>query len=125
MTVKELTCVVCPNGCSVTAEYTDESPHTILSISGHRCPRGEVWAKQEIESPMRTFSTSVTVRGGNFLEASERTVKPIPLDKIFDVMAEIRKITLDAPVSIGDIILENPSGTDTKVIVTRNVEVKR
>lgn len=125
MIVKELTCVVCPNGCSVTAEYTEDSPHTIISISGQKCARGETWAKQEIENPMRTFSTSVTVRGGNFLEASVRTTKPIPLDKVFDVMAEIRKVTLDAPVSIGDILLENPSGTDTKIIATRNVEVKR
>ena len=121
MIEKEFTCVVCPNGCSIKAEYAEEKPHKLVSVSGNRCPRGETWVKQEIEAPMRTFSSSVLVRNGDFIEASVRITDPSPLVKIFDVMAEIRKITAEAPLQIGQVLMENPAGTKTKVIVTRNV----
>ena len=124
MITKELICVVCPNGCNITASYAEE-PRALLKIEGQRCSRGESWAKQEMENPLRTFSSSVTVHNGDFLEASVRVTKPVPLTKIFDVMVEIRKIKAEAPLRIGDILLRNPAGTDTDVIVTRNVGVKR
>lgn len=124
MIEKEFTCVVCPNGCSIKVGYEEGTPPKLISAEGARCPRGKSWAKQEIENPMRTFSSSVIVSGGDFLEASVRLTKPIPLAKIFEVMAEIKKIRLAAPLAIGDVVLANPAGTETEVIVTRNVPVK-
>ena len=124
MIEKEFTCVVCPNGCSIKVGYEEGTPPKLIRAEGARCPRGKSWAKQEIENPMRTFSSSVIVSGGDFLEASVRLTKPIPLAKIFEVMAEIKKIRLAAPLAIGDVVLANPAGTETEVIVTRNVPVK-
>lgn len=43
---------------------------------------------------MRTFSSSVLVEDGDFLEASVRLTKPVPLAKVFAVMEEIKKIRL-------------------------------
>lgn len=119
---EEFTCVVCPNGCTIKVCYEDTTPPKLISAEGNRCPRGKTWAKQEIENPVRTFSSSIIVEGGDFIEASVRLTKPVPLAKIFDVMAEIRKVKVKAPLSIGDVILKNPAGTETEVIVTRNVE---
>ena len=39
-------------------------------------------------------------------------------------MKEIKKIKLQAPLKIGDVVLTNPAGTETEVIVTRNVPIK-
>lgn len=124
MIEKEFICVVCPNGCSIKAQYEEGNPPKLISAEGMRCPRGKTWIQQEIENPMRTFSTSVLVDGGEFLEASVRLTKPVPLSKVFDIMAEIRKIKLQAPLARGDVILTNPAGTETEVIVTRNVPKK-
>lgn len=124
MTEKEFICVVCPNGCSIEVKYEEGDPPKLISSEGARCPRGKGWARQEIENPMRTFSSSVIVTGGEFLEASVRLTKPISLSKVFDVMKEIKKIKLQAPLKIGDVVLTNPAGTETEVIVTRNVPVK-
>lgn len=123
MTEKEFTCVVCPNGCWIKVCYEESAPPRLIGVEGARCLRGESWAKQEIESPMRTFSSSVIVSGGDFLEASVRLTKPVPLVKVFEVLAEIKKIRLSAPLKIGDIVLRNPAGTETEVIVTRNVHL--
>ena len=124
MISKEFTCVVCPNGCSIKVAYEDTKPPKLISAAGARCPRGEVWVRQEIENPMRTFSTSVAVTDGEFLEASVRLTKAVPLAKIFEIMGEIKKITLSAPLAIGDVVLKDPAGTETEVIVTRNVPQK-
>ncbi|MDR2174509.1 MAG: DUF1667 domain-containing protein [Synergistaceae bacterium] len=122
----EFVCVVCPNGCFIEAEYEDgKSPGgeaKLLSLTGNRCQRGEAWVSQELSAPMRTIATSVPVRGGDFLLASVRTKTPIPLAKVRDVMGEIRKLSLDAPLHIGQTILRNPSGTETEIIVTREVQ---
>ncbi|MDR1049128.1 MAG: DUF1667 domain-containing protein [Synergistaceae bacterium] len=125
-TVKgEFVCVVCPNGCFIEAEYEEAPPGgeaKILSLTGNRCQRGEAWVSQELSAPMRTIATSIPVRGGDFLLASVRTKNPIPLARVRDVMDEIRKQRLDAPLHIGQTVLRNPSGTDTEIIVTREVQ---
>ena len=49
---------------------------------------------------------------------------PIPKKDIFPVMAEIRKIKVTAPVSIGQIVLQDVLGTGSDVIITKNVKRK-
>ncbi len=61
------------------------------------------------------------VGGGDALLASVRTNQPIPLDKVQAVVEAIHKITLEAPVEIGQIVAANPAGTDTEIVATRNV----
>jgi CxxC motif-containing protein len=124
---KELTCVRCPNGCTIVVEL-DESGKILVDAEGklairkeNPCKMGDEWAKQEIENPLRTISSSIPVENGDSLMVSVRTSRPIPLAKIFDVMGEIRKKTLKAPVMINDVIIANPADTDTDIIATRDV----
>ena len=44
---KELTCIVCPNGCDLHIAY-EKSAETIevLSVEGALCKRGENYARQ-------------------------------------------------------------------------------
>lgn len=122
MSIRELICVVCPNGCQLSVEIGDDSAPTVTSVSGHACPRGDTWARQEVENPLRTIASSIVVRGGSMPLASVRTDGPIPLSKIAPVMEVIRKVSVDAPVRIGDVVLDGPADTDCRIIVTRNVE---
>jgi CxxC motif-containing protein len=124
---KELTCVRCPNGCTITVEL-DENGKILVNAEGkpaifkeNACKMGDEWAKQEVENPMRTISSSIPVESGDSLMVSVRTSRPIPLGKIFEVMGEIRKKTLKAPVTINDVIIANPAGCDTDIIATRDV----
>jgi len=47
--------------------------------------------------------------------------KPIPKDRIFDAMKEIKKCCLTAPVTAGTVLVENILGYDADVIVTKSV----
>lgn len=118
---KAYTCIICPNGCEIQAELKDGK---ILSVAGHTCPRGEEYVRQELNAPMRTIASSVLVRGGQLPLASVRTTEPIPKDRIFDVMKEIRGVAVDAPVVAGTVLLPHVCGLDSDVVVTKTVEAK-
>ena len=119
---KQLICVVCPNGCQLEIEMVEGDDSKVLGITGEICEKGPKWAEQEILNPMRTIASSIMVKNGNFPLVSVRTDSPIPLGKIFDVMKEIKKARVDAPVKIGDILIEKPAGTSCNIIATRRVD---
>lgn len=116
---KTFTCILCPSGCEIEAvcDGTD-----VLSLKGNKCPRGADYVEQELTHPVRTISTSVLVRGGELPLCSVRLTNPIPREKIFDVMGEIRKLSLDAPVQIGQILIRDVLGLGSDVIATRPIE---
>lgn len=120
---REFTCIVCPNGCDVTVDYeigADQKP-IIHAVYGNTCKRGEEYVTQELTSPMRTIASSVLVNGGELPLVSVRLTKAIPKERLFDAMAEIRQIRVDAPVQAGTVLLPHILGYESDVIATKNV----
>ena len=116
---RTFTCIVCPNGCEIDAEYEGER---VLSVSGNLCPKGKTYVTQELTDPRRTIATSVRVTGGDLPLASVRLTNAIPKNRIFDVMREIERCVLTAPVRIGDVVIQNELGLDSDVIVTKHID---
>ena len=92
-----------------------------IEVEKNLCPRGEEFAKEEIERPMRILPTSVRVIGGERELVSVKTSAPIPRDRIFDVMEIIKKTSVKAPVEIGQVIIENVLNLGVDVVATRSV----
>ena len=120
---KEFTCIVCPNGCTITAEY-DGNPETITT-SGAMCRRGDAYVRQELTNPCRTISSSALVIDGESDLVSVRLTKPIPLAKIPEAMELIRGLKIKAPVTAGDILLPDLFRTGSDVVATRSVKQGR
>ena len=114
--LREFTCIICPNGCEITAGVEDNQ---IISIEGALCPKGETYVNQELTDPRRNIATSVLVKGGELPLASVRLTNPIPKARIFDAMAEIRGIAVEAPVEAGTVVIRGILGLDSAVIVTK------
>lgn len=121
--LREFTCIICPNGCEITAELKEheDGTKTIVSVEGAACPKGKAYVEQELTSPMRNIATSVLVKGGELPLVSVRLTAPIPKERIFDAMEEIRKCRLTAPVMTGDVVIKGILGYDSDVIVTKDV----
>lgn len=113
--IKDLTCINCPLGCSVSVKIEDDQ---IKEISGNTCKRGEVYAKNEMTNPVRTVTSTARVVGASQYLVSVKTEEAVPKDKIFDVMKEINKAHISGPVKIGDCVIENVAGTGIRVIAT-------
>ncbi len=122
MAVHELTCISCPMGCPLRVE-TDEAGK-VISVSGNTCKRGEEYGRREVTAPVRTVTSTVRVTGGAAPVVPVRTKGEIPKEKIFDCMAAIRAASVQAPVGIGDVILENAAGTGVSIVATKAVERK-
>ena len=99
---RELTCIVCPMGCSLVVELEDGK---VKSVSGNTCKRGEEYANNECTNPMRTVTTTVKCDDGTPLPV--KTEKPIPKEKIFECMKIINNSTAHLPISVGDVIIED------------------
>ena len=113
---KNITCIICPKGCSLTAEINEG----IVCVNGNTCERGKQYATDECLNPTRTVTSMVRVSNKCNCMVSVKTVKPIPKGKIFETMELIRGAEVCAPVSIGDVILEDVFGT--QVIATKNID---
>ena len=123
MNPQQLICIVCPNGCELTAQVVRSDGRLVVEdISGGLCDKGAPWAEQELINPVRTISSNVLVTGGDMRLVSVRTNRAIPRDKIFDIMAQIKQLTVAAPVEIGDVLLDRPCNTDCQIIATRRIK---
>ena len=120
------TCIVCPNGCEITADYEEnEGVVNVTAVNGNLCPRGKEYVAQELTDPRRTIASSVRVDSGEFPLVSVRLTDPIPKNRIFDVMEEIRKCSVKAPVKTGTVLIHDILGLGSDVIITKDVEALR
>ncbi len=51
-----------------------------------------------------------------------KTQSDIPKDKIFECVAALKGVTIQAPVAIGDVVLENVAGTGVNIVAAGAVE---
>ncbi|AFK86218.1 DUF1667 domain-containing protein [Thermoanaerobacterium saccharolyticum] len=121
MVKRELTCIVCPNGCRLVVEMEGKE---IVNITGYECKRGLKYAEDEIIAPKRTLTTIVKAEMGHLPVVSVRTKEPIPKELIGKAVLELSKITLKPPINVGDIVVKNILDTGVDVIATRNLYSK-
>ncbi len=120
MKVRELICIECPNGCELHVEYEEGNPDSI-KVEGAICPQGIEYARREIFNPSRVITTSILVEGGEIPLVSVKTDKPIPKEKIFDAIREIKQARVSAPVKIHDVLIRNVASTGANVVATKSV----
>lgn len=109
---KNITCTRCPMGCTLTVTETAGT----LTVTGQGCPRGEEYGRSEYTCPVRTLTTTVLVTGSTEPLLPVRTDRPIPKEKLFDCMEIVRSLRVAAPVSAGQILLENIAGTGANLV---------
>ena len=114
----KIICVTCPVGC--TLEVTHDGD-TVLEIAGSACKRGTDYVQAELTDPRRMVSSTVLVRGGIHPLVPVYTADPFPKPLIFSLLAELRRIELQAPVRMGQVVLENALGTGVDVLVSRDL----
>ena len=107
--IKKMTCIACPNGCQL--EVDEEGGH-VIKVTGNKCEKGDAYARQEVENPLRVLSSTVLAQGLDLKLVPVRTSEPIPKGRIFEGIAEIRKMRLTKPVKAGEVIANNFLGLD-------------
>ncbi len=114
----DLVCIVCPNGCRLTAEKAADGT---ISVRGNRCPRGRDFAAAELTRPMRSLTTTVASTLPGIPVAPVRTKGEVPKEKLRAVLEACSAYTLTHPVRCGDILIENAADTGVAIIATRTL----
>lgn len=118
MEIRNLTCIGCPMGCSLKVEMENSE---VVSVSGNTCKRGDIYARKEVTNPTRIVTSTVIVTGSELTNmVSCKTESDIPKGKIFDCVKALKGVSIQAPVHIGDVIVENVADTGVNIIATRN-----
>ncbi len=110
---RNLTCIVCPLGCSLKVELDGKN---VVSVSGNTCKRGEVYAHNECTNPQRTVTTTVKCSDGSVIPVKTDTT--IPKGKMEECVKIINSTVADLPISIGDVIIKDVFGAN--IVATAN-----
>jgi CxxC motif-containing protein len=115
----EIICIICPIGCEVTVHHKEG---IITKIEGYECKLGLDYTKEELFDPKRTLTTTMIVKDGKLPLVSVKTAGPVPKKVMFDIMNVISEYEVDAPINIGDILVENVHDLDINIIATKKVK---
>jgi CxxC motif-containing protein len=144
--MKSLTCIVCPIGCPLAVEEGPPGAGNIseFTVSGNRCPRGAVYAREEICAPKRVVTATCGVRGDGppgredldrTAGPAERaganrdfprrlpvkTAAPCPREQIPALLADIYQVRAALPVKAGDKIIADWRGSGIDVVAVRSL----
>jgi CxxC motif-containing protein len=127
-TIRHLTCIACPIGCQLQVTYAlakddtmgqstqlaQESIFDSFQVQGNKCPRGEVYAREEISAPKRMLTTTVKVLGSELTtRVPVRSSQSVPVELIPDLLFQLHRLELTAPLELGQEILVIPGSQDS------------
>lgn len=115
--MKELVCIGCPRGCQLQIESNGDD----FTVTGNTCKRGEAFAISEMTEPKRTICSVVKTAFPEAPVLPVRVSADIPKERIFDVMAQLRTITVTERIGRGSVVIPNVLGLGVDVIATSNL----
>lgn len=103
------TCILCPKGCRVRRTVNGEA-------TGHGCPKGAAYAKQEAVAPKRILTT--TLKGPDGQLVPVKTAAGIPKEQLLSCMKQLPPLLPDTPHSIGAVAAKDPFGLGVDLVVS-------
>lgn len=116
---RELVCISCPVGCSLEAFRNKDGSFT---VSGNQCPKGQEYAREEINAPKRIVTTTVAIEGVKRLRVPVRTDLPLPVEKIQQLLDRLHGMRLKSPVARGKVVVKDFEKTGVNVIASLSME---
>ena len=112
----KLTCVECPMGCDIEVEIENGK---VIAVMGNTCPRGKLYAENEVVCPKRVLTTTVKSNDGRLIPV--KTDMPVKKADMFILMQKINGLTVQTPDKIGDVLVEN-FADGANLVATGNAE---
>ncbi|MGB5925564.1 MAG: DUF1667 domain-containing protein [Dehalococcoidia bacterium] len=118
---KYFVCVVCPIGCEIDVVHDGSK---IISMEGNKCEKFEEFVSQELIEPMRILTTTVHIEGSKWPVIPVRTDKSVPKRLFPRIMRQLRRIKLQAPVNMLDVVVRDVAYTGANIVSTRTMQRK-
>jgi CxxC motif-containing protein len=109
-----VTCVLCPKGCRIAFERTDEGYH----FTGGGCPKGEEYARKEIVNPERILTSTVKTVFPDFPRLPVKTDREIPLERVYEYMKAVNGVCVRTRCLPGEIVSYDLLNTGVNLLAT-------
>lgn len=114
----DMICIVCPNGCHITANKTDGG----VEISGNACRRGYDFAASELSCPMRSVTTTVKTTSCRMRALPVRTLGEIKKEQMIPFVRALSRVVASPPIKRGDVVADNLLGEGISAVATADLE---
>lgn len=121
MTVKNYTCIGCPQSCDLRLEDSNGQ----ITVSGARCGQGQRYATDEYTSPTRMLTTTVAVEGAKIPRLPVISDRPVPKEKLCECLGVLYALRLQSPVAMGDVVYENILDTGVSILASRDLKAEQ
>jgi CxxC motif-containing protein len=115
----ELVCIVCPIGCHMTTERTDDGE---IAVDGNRCKRGVAYAREEFRDPRRVITGTCAISGAALTRIPVRSSAGVPIDQLAVFLKEMYDLRVEAPVAGGALLATDVGATGVDLMATMTVE---
>jgi CxxC motif-containing protein len=78
-----------------------------IDVDGSTCKIGKEYAKDELLNPRRIVTSTIKVTNGCRSLVSVWTTGAVLKDKVYDIMNELERVVIEAPVKVHQIIIKN------------------
>lgn len=113
--MKEMICIICPNGCKL---IVDELNRT---VKGNRCRRGKDYGIEELIAPKRSFTSTIKTIFPDMPALSVKTTQNIDKKYLLDCSKVLKDMIIDKRLPIGSIIVKNIFNTGIDLITTTDM----
>jgi CxxC motif-containing protein len=118
---KNMVGFICPKSCLLSVQEIDGG----IRVKNNRCRRGAEFAVKELGDPERTLTSTMRVNNGVLPLVSIRSEKPVKKTELKDLVKYFDGISVDAPVSGGQVLFSAVGKNGVNIIATRSVEERK
>ncbi len=116
-----VTCVICPKGCSISVQWSEEDGvKKVEEVHGNSCKRGFTYASSEVVHPERVLSSTVRITNSRLSLLPLRSSKPLPKEILLDAMKVIKSTRVEGPVKMGDVIIADILSSGIDMVACRD-----
>lgn len=115
--MKELVCIMCPKGCRLKVDEAHG-----YAVTGNSCDKGAEYGHNELKNPTRVITSTVRLKSCSACRLPVKTDEAIPKYMMEEAMRLLDKVEVQAPVHVGDVIIENVFRTGVHFVATKTVE---
>lgn len=115
--MKTVICTVCPRGCYLQVDQVNN-----YAVTGNSCQRGISYGQSELKHPVRILTSTVRIKGAIIPRLSVKTDRPLEKKLIPDCMKLLNRISVDAPIYIGEVIISNIFNSGINIVATKTLE---
>jgi CxxC motif-containing protein len=112
----EMVCIACPLACRLAVSLSGRGD---VTVTGHRCTRGEAYGTEEVRAPRRILTAVVRTDSAEFPCAPVRTDRAISRELVNQLLSELDAMQVSLPIRQGQAAREDFDGA--RVVFTRTL----